>query len=240
MLVQRLISLMRVKWLQAASRSSSSSSTSSSTSSSSRASSTSVQRRECDGWKLMCARLYWIWFRLFKMFSFLRKDSSYVALKVEDYMFIVDMVGRGAMCWWASVSVSQSVRQSVSQSVTRSLTHAHTRARTHARIHSLNHSCTHSLIRSFVHSRIHSVTKGRIDSVRGGLRLGHCGATLGPDIVRQFYYNWTICVKVTYLIFWSNRFGFNPRPGIDWVDGFDVFFERWGLNLCEMGDRIYI
>ena len=28
----------------------------------------------------------------------LRKDSSYVALKVEDYMFIVDMVGRGAMC----------------------------------------------------------------------------------------------------------------------------------------------
>ena len=98
MLVQRLISLMRVKWLQAASRSSSSSSTSSSTSSSSRASSTSVQRRECNGWKLMCARLYWIWFWLFKMFSFLRKDSSYVALKVEDYMFIVDMVGRGAMC----------------------------------------------------------------------------------------------------------------------------------------------
>ena len=70
--------------------------------------------------------------------------------------------------------------QSVSQSVTRSLTHAHTRARTHA------------LIRSFVHSRIHSVSKGRIDSVRGGLRLGHCGATLGPDIVRQFYYNSTI------------------------------------------------
>ena len=84
MLVQRLISLMRVKWLQAALRSSSSSTTSSSTSSSSSSSSTSVPRRECDGWKLMCARLYWICFWIFKMFSFMRKDSSYVALQAED------------------------------------------------------------------------------------------------------------------------------------------------------------
>jgi hypothetical protein len=47
-------------------------------------SSTSVPRRECDGWKLMCARLYWICFWIFKMFSFMRKDSSYVALQAED------------------------------------------------------------------------------------------------------------------------------------------------------------